>query len=79
MPEQVPMILARTKQMKAEGSDMFGYRLPLTGEDVMAIKGLKPGPQVKECMDYLMKIAFVSPLQTREEFKKMLRGYRLSK
>lgn len=56
MPEQVLMMLARTEQMKAEGSAMFGFRLPLTGEDVLAIKGLKPGPQVKECMEYLIRI-----------------------
>lgn len=76
MPEQVPMILARTEQMKAEGSAMFGYTLPLTGKDVMTVKGLKPGPQVKECIDYLMKIAFVNPLREKEEFVKLLLGYR---
>lgn len=77
MPEQVPMILARTEQMKAEGSAMFGYTVPLTGKDVMTVKGLKPGPQVKECIDYLMKIAFVNPLREKEEFVKLLLGYRL--
>lgn len=75
-PDQVPMILVRTEQMKAEGSAMFGYALPLTGNDVMAIKGLKPGPQVKECMAYLLKVAFVDPLRTKEEFEKLLKGYR---
>ena len=79
MPEQVPMILSRTDEMKAEGSAMFGYKLPLSGMDVMTIKGLKPGPQVKECMEYLMKVAFVDPLHSREEFEKLLVGYRLSR
>ena len=77
MPDQVPMILARTEQMKAEGSAMFGYKLPLSGMDVMTIKGLKPSPQVKECMEYLIKVAYVDPLQSREEFEKLLKGYRL--
>lgn len=79
MPDQVALIFARTEEMKTEGSAMFGYTLPLTGKDVMAIKGLKPGPQVKECMEFLMKVAFVNPLQSREEFEKLLKGYRLSK
>lgn len=79
MPDQVPAILARTEDMKAEGSAMFGYRLPLTGKDVITIKGIKPGPHVKECIDFLMKVAFVAPLQSREEFEKLLKGYRLSK
>ena len=79
MPDQVSMILARTEEMKKDGSAMFGYKLPLSGMDVMTIKGLKPGPQVKECMEYLMKVAFVDPRQSREEFEKLLKGYRLSK
>lgn len=79
MPEQVPVIIERTERMKAEGSAMFGYRLPLTGVDIMNIKGICPGPQVKECMDYLLKIAFVNPLQSQEEFEKILMGYRFSK
>lgn len=76
MPDQVALILARSEEMKGEGSAMFGYKLPLTGNDVMSIKGLKPGPHIKECMDYLMKIAFVNPLQSREEFEKLLKGFK---
>lgn len=79
MPEQVPMILARTEEMKKEGSAMFGYKLPLTGNDMMVIKGLTPGPQVKECMEYLTKLAFVNPLRSREEFEILLNGYHLHK
>ena len=79
MPEQVPLMLARTEDMQAEGSAMFGYTLPLTGNDVMTVKGLKPGPHVKECIEYLMKVALVNPLRSREEFVKLLKGYKLQK
>lgn len=79
MPRQVELILQRTEQMKAEGSAMFGYKLPLTGKDVMEIKGIKPGPKVKECLDYLLKLAFVNPLRDKEEVIKHLKGYRLPK
>lgn len=79
MPRQVELILQHTETMKAEGSAMFGYRLPLTGKDVMEIKGIGPGPQVKECLDYLLKLAFVNPLSDKEEFIKLLNGYRLLK
>ena len=51
------------EEMKTEGSAMFGYKLPLTGKDVMEIKGIGPGPAVKECMDYLLKLAYVNPLR----------------
>lgn len=77
MPLQVELILQHTEKMKAEGFAMFGYKLPLTGKDVMEIKGIKPGPEVKECLDYLLKLAFSNPLRDKEETIKHLRGYRL--
>ena len=78
MPRQVEIILQRTEQMKASGSAMFGYKLPLTGKDVMDIKGIQPGPEVKDCLDYLLKLAFVNPLSDKEEMIKHLKGYRLN-
>jgi hypothetical protein len=45
----------------------------------MDLKGIKPGPGVKECLDYLLKIAFANPLREKEEFVKHLLGYRLQK
>lgn len=79
MPHQVELILQRTEEMKAESTAMFSYKLPLTGKDVMVIKGIEPGPQVKECLDYLLKLAFVNPLRDKEETIKHLKGYRLQK
>lgn len=79
MPRQVELILQRTEEMKAKGSDMFGYKLPLTGRDVMEIKGIQPGPEVRESLDYLLKLAMVNPLRDKDEFIKHLKGYRLKK
>lgn len=79
MPKQVELILRRTETMKAESSAMFGYKLPLTGKEIMDLKSIKPGPGVKECLDYLLKIAFANPLREKEEFVKLLPGYRLQK
>jgi hypothetical protein len=79
MPRQVELILQRTEEMKANGSAMFGYKLPLTGKDVMEIKGIQPGPEVKECLDYLLKLAMVNPLRDKEEFIKHLKGYKIKK
>ena len=78
MPHQVELILQRTEAMKTEGSALFGYKLPITGKDVMEIKGIQPGPEVKECLDYLLKLAFVNPLRDKEEVIKHPKGYRLS-
>ncbi len=77
MSRQVELILRRTEEMKKAGTDMFGYKLPLTGRDVMELEGIRPGPQVKECLDYLLKLAFVNPLRDKKEFTKLLKGYRI--
>lgn len=79
MPRQVELILRCTETMKAEGSAMFGYKLLLTGKDIMEIKGIGPGPQVKACLDYLLKLAFVNPLREKEEVIKHLKGYRVER
>lgn len=77
MPHQVELILRRTEEMKAEGSAMFGYKLPITGEEVMQLKGIMPGLEVKDCLDYMLKLAYVNPMRDKEEFVKHLKGYRL--
>lgn len=77
MNNQARIVRDRSTAMEFEGSAMFCYRLPLTGDDVMRIKGLKPGVAVKECMEYLLKLAFVNPKRPIEEFEKHLKGYHL--
>lgn len=79
MEGQVPAIMGRTEAMKSEGSALFGYRLPFDGKDIMRIKGLGPGPQVKEVQEYLMKLAFQDPLRSGDQWMKHLIGYRLRK
>ena len=34
--------------MIENNTTMFNYKLPINGNDVMAIKGLKPGREVKK-------------------------------
>jgi hypothetical protein len=77
MPRQSEVMLERTRQMMQEGSAMFGYRPVLTGKEIMEIKGLGPGPQIKKCQDYLMALAFNDPLMSRDEAVKFLKGFRL--
>lgn len=77
MPHQVDLILQRTEEMKAEGTAMFGYKLSITEEEVMELKGIGSGPEVKECLDYLMKLAFVNPLRDKDLVIKHLKGYRI--
>lgn len=77
LPDQVPMIRERTSEMVAEGTAMFGFKPWLTGNEIMQLKGIEPGPMVKECLEYLLKLAFVNPIRDYEEVIKLLNGYRL--
>lgn len=79
MPGQVPAILRRTEEMLENGTAMFGFKPWMSGNEVMQTKGLKPGKEVKECLDYLLKLAFVNPKMDKEEIVKHLRGYHIPK
>lgn len=76
IPDQVPFIRKRTEEMITEGTEMFGYKLWLTGHEIMEIKGIGSDPRVKECQEYMMKLAFVNPKRDKEEVIKHLKGYR---
>ena len=63
--------------MVDDKTDMFDYELPINGNDVMFIKGIKPGKEVKECLEYAMKLAYNNPKITRTELLKHIKGYHL--
>lgn len=76
---QCDIITTNTAIMCKDGTDMFDYKLPIDGNDVMTVKRLKPGKEIKECLDYALKSAFNNPLLTRESFIKMIKSYELKK
>jgi len=61
---------------KVKGSDtymkMFGYRLPVTGNDIMETLGIAPGPIIAEINNRLLKQAFNNPGITKESCLAML-------
>ena len=77
--EQVYLINKRTNQMVDEGTDMFDYQLPINGDDVMFIKGIEPGKEVKECLEYALKLAYNKPKITRTELLTHVKGYKVKK
>ena len=77
MPNQVEIIIEHTNIMIDERTAMFGYRLPINGREVMQVKGIKSGPLVRECLEYLLKLAFVNPLMGKDEMIKLLKSYRI--
>ena len=48
------------------GNKMFGYKLPINGNDVMETLDIKGGPKVKKILDELLDYAFYDPDITKE-------------
>lgn len=64
---KVMEISLRSKVMMEDGTAMFGYKLPVSGKDIINELGLTPGPMIKECQEYLLSLAFRNPKLTRQE------------
>ena len=79
LPNQVYMINKLTNRMVEDKTDMFDYKLPINGDDVMFIKGIEPGRDVKDCLEYAMKLAYNNPKITRIELLKHIKGYKIKK
>ena len=64
---KVMEISLRSKVMMEDGTAMFGYKLPVSGKDIINELGLTPGPMIKECQEYLLSLAFKNPRLTQSE------------
>ena len=73
LPNQARLVRERSAELVNLADDMFGYKLPVTGEDVMRIKNIGPCAAVKKHLDYMRKIAFTEGNKlTRERALKLL-------
>ena len=72
MPNQTGNICSVSEMLERDGTGMFGFKLPVNGEDVMEAKNLKPGPHVKKYLDYLLKECYNNPRLTKEELIKSI-------
>lgn len=57
----------------AKTSKMFGYRLPINGDDVINELDIEPGPIVKEILKQVMTNAYNNPDISRESCLKLMR------
>lgn len=61
-------------EFEGSHSKMFGYKLPVTGEDIMSVLGLEPGPIIAEINKRLLNQAFMDPEISKERCIKLLPG-----
>lgn len=76
MPDQVENIRKRLHELELESTSMIGYKLPVDGNDVMNVLGIGPCKEVKECLDWLMKFAYMTPKITREKMMLNIKQFR---
>lgn len=57
----------------AKTSKMFGYRLPINGDDVINELGVEPGAIIKEILKQVMSNAYNNPDISRESCLKLMR------
>ena len=71
--ERVEKILNMTKKMIEKGQAMFGYTLPVNGNDVMEILNINPSKNVKRYLNLLMDMAYANPFITKKECETILK------
>lgn len=78
LPMQIPKAMARTTEMIAEGEDMFNFKLPVTGEEIMTVRDCEPGPEVGKCNKYLTRLCFNGVKKMgKETCLKMVKIYKI--
>lgn len=76
MPNQVKNIRQKVKELQKQGISMFGYRLPIDGNDVMETLDIPPSSKVKDCLKWAMKFAYNNPDITREKLLRQIKQFR---
>ena len=71
--ERVEKIINITKEMIEKGQAMFGYTLPVNGNDVMEILNINPSKNVKRYLNLLMDMAYANPFITKKECETILK------
>lgn len=71
--ERAEKIINMTKKMIEKGHAMFGYKLPVDGNDVMEILNINPSEKVKRYLNLLMDMAYVNPFITKKECETILK------
>jgi len=67
-----------SEHMEEDGRDMFDYQLPVDGNDVMEVRQIQPCAEVRDCLSYLITLAFNNPKMTREECISHIKSWRPS-
>lgn len=71
--EKIEKILSMTKKMIENGMAMFGYKLPINGDDIMEILNIGPSKKIKDYLNSFMDMAYINPFITKEQCENVLK------
>lgn len=74
-PLQAAAILRRDEELRSLGTDMYDYRLPFGERRIKRLKQIGSGPQVADCISFMMKTACDDPTLSHAEFERRLIAY----
>ena len=74
LPNQVLNIRSVSEEMCSEEQDMFNFKLPVNGDDIMTYKNIKPGRAIKDYQDYMLKLCFNNPTLTKDELLEKIKN-----
>ena len=56
--------------LKKFGNKMFGYKLPVDGNDIMKTLDIEGGPIIRKILNELLGLAFEGPTLSKDDFIK---------
>ena len=66
--------ISRSVKLQMNGTDMFGYELPINGEDVMKIKSISPSRTVGDYLSEATELAYCNPKISKEELVEYIKA-----
>ena len=73
IPDQYDGLVKKVSE-SADHMRMFGYKLPVTGDDIMEVLGISPGPLISEINKRLLNQAFLDPGISKGRCIQLLHG-----
>lgn len=75
MPRQTEAIRIRLEELHRAGTDMYTYHLPFAERRIKKLLHITPGPLVEDTLRYMLDMAFINPLRSRQEFERLVSEY----
>lgn len=79
MYRQADLIRQHSKQLVDDGTALFTYRPPLSGDEIMQITGTGPGKHIRDYQLRLLKWTIKKPLRSRREWVTLVKGLTINK